>query len=104
MLIILKVLLPVLQYVIFFLKPHRRKEAVNGSLKSHFRKNYVGFIIAITGMALKTQTQGQIKGIKISHFETARFQGSLLSLDNQFSVSLVLVIGRICQSCTVSMG
>lgn len=103
MLIILKVLLPVLQYVIFFLKPHR-KEAVNGSLKSHFRKNYVGFMIAITGMALKTQTQGQIKGIKISHFETARFQGSLLNLDNQFSVSLVLVIGRICQSCTVGMG
>lgn len=60
-------------------------------------------MIAITGMALKTQTQRQIESIKISHFETARFEGSLPNLDKHFTVSLVLVIGSICQSCTMGI-
>lgn len=38
MLAILEILLWVLKCLIFFLKPHLWKEAINGSLRSHFRK------------------------------------------------------------------
>lgn len=103
MLAILEILLWVFKCLIFFLKSHLWKEAINGSLRSHFRKKTAGFMIAVTGMTLETQTQKANK----KHKNIAFWNKKILRFFPEFRQSVHNIFGTgdssIWQSSTVCM-
>ena len=103
MLAILEILLCVLKCLIFFLEPHLWKEAINGSLRSHFRKKIVGFMIAITGVTWESQTQKANK----KHQNMPFWNNKILRVSPEFRQSVHNIFGAsdssIWQSSTVCM-